>query len=417
MMTNTYTPIVGGVEKSIKTFTANLKDKGHDVLIAAPEYQDRPAQEENVVRVPSLQKFNGTDFSVNLPVPGLLSKLMKRFQPDIVHSHHPFLMGDVALRMARQYEIPLIFTYHTMFEQYLHYLPIHNEKVKRFVIELSCGYANLTHQVIVPTRSVHDVLRERDVTTPIAIIPTSIDVKAYAHGDGGAVKRDHGIPADAYVIGHVGRLEPEKNLEFLAISVAGFMQQHENIHFLVVGKGSLTEPISKIFQDRGIQDRLHFSGILEDQDLINSYHAMDVFAFSSHSETQGVVLMESMAAGVPIIAVDAPGARDVIQNEENGKIIATDDEQRFIQALSWHYEMAPQAKDRIQQNALTTAKEYSHGHCVNKLIDVYTSSASQKIKPSSDTKGWTKIMNRVKAEWDLLKNITEASETSLRANS
>jgi len=160
MMTNTYTPVIGGVEESIRAFTEQFKKEGHDVLIVAPEFKNVPKREEGIIRIPALQEFNHTDFSVNLPIPGLLAKIMKEFKPDIVHSHHPFLIGDMALRLCGQYDIPLVFTYHTMYEDYLHYIPIRNELIKRFVIELSAGYANLTDHVIVPSQSVFDLLRE-----------------------------------------------------------------------------------------------------------------------------------------------------------------------------------------------------------------------------------------------------------------
>lgn len=410
MMTNTYTPIVGGVERSISTFTENLRNKGHKVLIVAPEFEDMPQKEEGVVRVPAIQNFNGTDFSVNLPVPGILSKIMQSFNPDIVHSHHPFLMGDPALRLARQYEIPLIFTYHTMFEQYLHYLPVQNEKIKRFVVELSCGYANLVDTVIVPTKSIFDVLKNRNVKTPIEIIPTSIDINAFSNGNSRSFRKEHSIPDEAYVIGHVGRLEAEKNLSFLARSVSDFIKNNENSHCLIVGEGSLKDKIKDIFQKSDVAQRLHFTGILKDQDLIDSYHAMDVFAFSSHSETQGVVLIESLAAGTPVIAIDAPGARDVVCDSTNGRLVQENDESQFIDALSWHFGLEKEEKDRLRQNARNAAQDYSHDNCVKKLIAVY-----QKIKAreEQDQTEWRHIMNRIKTEWDLLKNVTEASENAL----
>jgi 1,2-diacylglycerol 3-alpha-glucosyltransferase len=194
MMTNTYTPVVGGVEESIRAFTNQFKKRGHQVLIVAPEFKGIPAREEGIVRIPAIQQFNHSDFSVNLPIPGLLSKLMNNFKPDVVHSHHPFLVGDMALRLCGQYSIPLVFTYHTMFEDYLHYLPFRNERIKRFVIELSTGYANLTDQVIVPSQSVYDILLKRGVNAPMDVIPTGVDIRRFATGSGESIRRRFGIP-------------------------------------------------------------------------------------------------------------------------------------------------------------------------------------------------------------------------------
>jgi glycosyltransferase involved in cell wall biosynthesis len=125
MMTNTYFPIVGGLEQSVYCFSEGFKALGHEVLIVTPTFGGAPIEEPGVIRIPAFQKFSGTIFSVNFPVSGLLTRLMKEFSPDIVHSHCPFFMGDFALRLSRQHALPLVFTYHTMFEQYVHDWPVH----------------------------------------------------------------------------------------------------------------------------------------------------------------------------------------------------------------------------------------------------------------------------------------------------
>ena len=134
-MTNTYFPIVGGIEQSIYSFTEEFKNLGHEVLIVAPEFEGMPTEEPGVIRIPAFQKVNGTIFSINFPASELLTRYMKDFSPDIVHSHSPFFMGDFALRLSRQHAIPLVFTYHTMFEQYVYFLPAQNDGMKRFMVK------------------------------------------------------------------------------------------------------------------------------------------------------------------------------------------------------------------------------------------------------------------------------------------
>src|SRR4030042_2233350 len=145
------------------------------------------------------------------PVSGLLTRLMKEFVPDMVHSHCPFFMGDFALRLSRQHAIPLVFTYHTMFEQYVHDWPVQNEGVKRFMVKLAAGYANLVDQVIVPSESVRDILLKRGVKTPMEVVPTGVDLEHFSKGDRKAFRQRTHIALDALVIGHAGRLAPEKN--------------------------------------------------------------------------------------------------------------------------------------------------------------------------------------------------------------
>jgi glycosyltransferase involved in cell wall biosynthesis len=154
MMTNTYKPIVGGVERSVETFTEEYRSNRHRVIIVAPQFKNIPKDETDVIRVPAIQNFNGTDFSVQVPIPGVLSRALMGLRPDIVHAHHPYLIGDTALRVAAKHKAPFVFTYHTFYERYTHYVPGDSPVLKRFVIALSTGFANLCNMVFAPSQSV-----------------------------------------------------------------------------------------------------------------------------------------------------------------------------------------------------------------------------------------------------------------------
>ena len=318
MVTNTYLPHVGGVAKSVESFTQAYRRRGHRVMVIAPEFENMPEDEEDVIRVPAIQNFNGSDFSVRLPIPGFVFASLDEFRPDIVHSHHPFLLGDTALLVAASFNAPLVFTHHTMYEQYTHYVPLDSPQLKRFVIQLSTGYANLSDQVIAPSQSIAEILKQRGVEKNIEAIPTGVDVTEFAQGNKERFRKKMEIPLKAKVIGHTGRLAPEKNLRFLAQAVTQIIRDQTEIHFLVVGEGPSKKEIQSIFENSGVTSNLHFSGSLNGQDLVDSYHAMDLFAFASKSETQGMVLVEAMAVGLPVVALDAPGARDVVIHQTNG---------------------------------------------------------------------------------------------------
>ncbi|MBS1220006.1 MAG: glycosyltransferase, partial [Proteobacteria bacterium] len=158
MLTNTFTPHVGGVARSVESFAEEYRKRGHRVLVVAPEFSDMPLEEVDVVRVPAIQNFNASDFSVALPVPSRLAETLDDFRPDIVHSQHPFLLGMTAVRIARYRQLPLVFTHHTLYEQYTHYVPGDSPALKRFVIELATRYANLCDQVFAPSESIRDLL-------------------------------------------------------------------------------------------------------------------------------------------------------------------------------------------------------------------------------------------------------------------
>ena len=137
LMSNTYTPFVGGVERSIRSLALGLRQEGHRAVVVAPTFPNMPANEHDVVRVPAIQRFNGTDFSVQLPVPGVLSRLLSEWRPDVIHSHHPYLIGDTAMRLAARFQCPIVFTFHTYYERYTHYVPGDSPALKRFVAALS----------------------------------------------------------------------------------------------------------------------------------------------------------------------------------------------------------------------------------------------------------------------------------------
>ncbi len=205
MMTNTFTPFVGGVARSVVAFARECRRAGHRVVIVAPVFEGMPLQEEDVIRVPALQNFNGSDFSLALPAPGILSPHLEKCRPDIIHSHHPHLLGNTAVRIASRLGCPLVFTHHTMYEQYLHYVPTEASRLREFVIALVTGYCNLCDCVIAPSQSVASILRERGVQTPIEILPTGVDIHQFEQGDGPAFRRLHRIPKQAFVAGYVGR--------------------------------------------------------------------------------------------------------------------------------------------------------------------------------------------------------------------
>lgn len=409
MLTNTYLPHVGGVANSVSAFTQQLQNRGHQVVVVAPTYEDAEQDEDSVIRIPAIQHFNGSDFSVVLAPPGYLVDHLKDFKPEIVHSHHPFLIGSTAVRISAKFDVPLVYTQHTMFENYTHYVPAEMEQLKQFVIGLSTGYANLADQVIAPSQSVAEILTGRGVETPIETIPTGIDVARFADGDGARFRAVHHIPHDVFVVGHIGRLAPEKNLDFLTEAVGLFLKQKPNAHFVIVGYGSSEPEMKTFFDQKGPHGHVHFCGKQKGQDLIDAYHAMDVFAFSSKSETQGMVLAEAMAAGKPVVALDASGVREVVNNEQNGYLLYEEDATLFAAALSHYHDLSDRIQNEFKLNAEKTAEGFSLDICVSKLVSVYERLKGKSTSAhSSEKSSWEKALEQIHAEWELLTNMAKA---------
>ncbi len=409
MMTNTYLPHVGGVARSVESFTHAFRTMGHGVLVVAPTFERMPEHETGVVRVPAIQNFNGSDFSVRLPLAGDLPYELDRFDPDLIHSHHPFLLGDTAMRAATSRGLPLIFTHHTMYEQYTHYVPGNSPTLRRFVIRLATEYANLCDHVIAPSQSVADVLTQRGVRTPITPIPTGIDPSRFTDGDGPAARQRIGIPADAFVVGHVGRLAPEKNLPFLAEAVAAFLAQKETAHCLIVGEGPSRDVIEQTFERAGARDRLHLTGKLTGSDLADAYHAMDVFAFASQSETQGMVLAEAMTVGVPVVAVDAPGVREVVEDGRNGRLLLDEDAEAFTAALVDVADRDEPGRRTMIEAALKTAERFTLKRCASRTLEVYGDLLERRRKARSiEDNPWAQTLRVLEKEWNLWSTRAEA---------
>lgn len=410
MMTNTFTPHVGGVAHSVEAFVSEYRRRGHAVMVVAPEFENMPEDETDVVRIPAIQHFNGSDFSVVLPLAGSVSSAIEEFGPDVVHSHHPFLIGATALRVARQYEIPLVFTHHTMYEQYTHYVPGDSEALKRFVVNLSTSYANLCNQVFAPSETVAAILRERGVASPILVVPTGVDLERFARGSGAGFRAVLGLPADDLVLGHVGRLAPEKNLGVLAEAVAAFLARRGSGCFLCVGKGPDDRMIREVFTRHGVADRLRMPGVLEGDLLVSAYRAMDLFVFTSRSETQGMVLTEAMAAGVPVVALDAPGVREVVEDAVNGRLLHGDDVAELGGALAWFAELAPEGRAALKTGAARTAQAFSLTAAADRALACYAQLlANNYVDRQEEYTAWSGLLRRIRTEWDLLRTMAEAA--------
>lgn len=409
MFTNTYLPHVGGVARSVNNFAQDLKKMGNRVLIIAPVYpgcDEYDAGSTDVFRVPAVQHFSGSDFSMRIPAPFYIDEKVDNFNPDIIHSHHPYLLGDSALRAARRRKLSLIFTHHTLYEQYTHYVTKDSERMRRFAAILSTKYANMCDMVVAPSKSIENLIRQRGVETPIVEIPTGVDTNFFSSGDRQAIRKEFEIPESAFVIGHLGRLAPEKNLLFLADAVSQAMSGLPETFFWVSGDGPSKLDIYDIFQNSGLEDRLVLTGSVMGKKLADAYKAMDLFVFSSHSETQGMVLTEAMAAGTPVIALDAPGAREVVQNDRNGLLLAEDASEKIFSAAIRDAVLSPGKIRRWQESTEETARAFSRKVCARKLYKVYKSAASQTagrdLASSGDMALWDSFLLAVQTEWDLI---------------
>jgi glycosyltransferase involved in cell wall biosynthesis len=282
--------------------------------------------------------------------------------------------------------------------------------MQRFVVDLATGYCDLCDAVIAPSESLAKLLWQRRVRAPIEVIPTGVDSLHFARGDGAGFRKRAGIPADAFVVGHVGRFAPEKNLSFLAEALARFLEQERRAFALLVGEGPSREGIEATFAERGLSRRLYMAGMLDLDRVADAYRAMDVFAFASQSETQGMVLTEAMAAGVSAVAVDASGVREVVRDRYNGRLLAGEDVEEFVAALSWLAALSVAERRRLDAGIAETADRYSMSRTAQQALALYETLVS--VGPGEkrlEGSLWAMARRRLEEEWKIFKNLAAAA--------
>jgi len=416
MFTNTYLPLVGGIENSIATFVEDFKQMGHKCLIVTPEMDGAEESTKEILRVPAVRRFAGSAFSMHLPIPGIIRPRLDEFGPDIIHTHHPFLLGDDALRNARRGGIPLVLTYHTIWDRYADFFP--NETIKNIVVNLTLEFSNLCDHGVAPSESIKAFLRSLGIIVPISVIPTGISTEKFQQGDRARGRQMLGIDPDAQVIGYVGRVGPEKNLAYLADAAVLWCLANPRARLLIVGGGDYRLHIKGIFAAAGIEDRIVLAGVRKNGELVDAYAAMDAFAFTSLTDTQGIVLAEAMAGGLPILALDAPGARESVSDRVNGRLLSADSTpQDYAEAVADAF--ADDAR-RAQwsENARARSADYSRHRTATQMLELYQGliDAYEREKEAEGTyTAFDRLAARLEAEWDLLATKAAATVSGVAA--
>lgn len=399
MMTNNYKPIVGGVPISIERLAQGLRARGHDVDIFAPTYPGQ-TPENGVIRYRTYNRKpkNG------LVIPNIFdADIDRRFDAkayDLVHTHHPTLIGYRAWQLSRRHKLPLALTYHTRYEQYLHHLrpcssaqkddaahPDNKQKhslLANVVTAHNRIFINRCHNVFVPGQSMKEILEQMGVTTPIHILPTGLSPSDFSSDtDIASSLRRRYAPHGENLFCSVARLEKEKNIPFLLRAMAAYKARSQTpFRLLVIGEGSQKDALQQYAARLGLGSELIFTGCIPHTQLNNYYAACDAFLFSSQSETQGVVLLEAMAVGLPVVAVAASGVNDVVNDGVNGFLSPL----RELDFASILGQLAGSSQYRtLCQNARATAKAYTASQIAQRAETLYmTLLHEQKRASSSD---------------------------------
>ncbi len=324
LFTNNYVPFRGGVATSVETLREGLEGLGHRTWVFAPAPSARVKDPPRVFRYRSIPAPTYPGFALPLPFSPRLARTARGLDLEIIHAQHPFLLGVTGRRLAHRQDIPFVFTYHTRYEKYAHYVPLPRRLVAALAVRLSCRFANAADLVVAPSVGIAEMLRARNVGAPVAVVPTGVPVDRFAPGDRVAARRRLGLPADGPLCLYVGRLDREKNVDRVIAAFGSIAGAVSAVRLSLVGQGSHAQALRRIAEASPARERIQFHGGVARDDLPPYYQAADLFLFASETETQGLVLAEAHACGLAAVAVRASGVEEVVVDGETGVLTKPD---------------------------------------------------------------------------------------------
>lgn len=382
MISDVYFPRVNGVSTSIQSYRKALQQAGHEVTLICPAYEPHTAPEQEVLRVPARKVvFDEEDrFMSAAHILNMESQLRDR-KFDLIHIQTPFVAHYVGVKLAQRLGLPLIETYHTFFEEYLyHYIPFLPRRWLRSAARrLSRSQCNQVDSVVVPSTAMESVLRNYGISAPTEIIPTGIDMESFRGGDGLNFRRRYNIDGERPVLVHIGRIAHEKNIDFLLRVLVLVKQAIPKVLLIIAGEGPALAALKQQAKELGLDDNVLFVGYLSRADaLLDCYRSGDAFVFASRTETQGLVLLEAMALGVPVVSTAVMGTRDILVQGQ-GAVIAEEDEADFagkvINLLGdavQRVQLAKTGRDYVQQR-------WSEQAIVRRMVDLYQSVLQRQL--------------------------------------
>jgi len=358
-ISDVYFPRINGVSTSIRTFVEQMQNLGHEVHLITPDYAAVTQDEGWIKRIPARSIYFDPEDRL-MKWHAAMQKLpeLRRENYDIIHVHTPFVAHYLGLKLARELNVPCIETYHTFFEEYLHYyLPwIPKPMARALARMISTRQCNDVDAIAAPSKPMLDVLRGYGVKVLAEVIPTGLQEHSFKEADGKAFRVKYDIPLDRPMLLYVGRVAFEKNISFLLEMTKILSKKQPDVLLVVTGQGPAEESLHKLARKLGIENNVKFIGYLDRNTELNAcYQGADVFVFASKSETQGLVLLEAMAQGTPVVAIAELGTASILV-EGQGALIAPDNTAGFAEKVN-QLLMYPEERFELGRSALAYASD------------------------------------------------------------
>jgi 1,2-diacylglycerol 3-alpha-glucosyltransferase len=382
MISDVYFPRVNGVSTSIATFRGSLSAMGHCVMLIAPHYAAAVDDDAGIVRIPSRYLFLDPEDRV-LKAGEILSQVhqLRDHRFDLLHVQTPFIAHHVGVKLARLLGIPSVETYHTYFEEYLyHYIPfLPKPLMKSMARVLTRRQCNQMDAVVVPSGAMHEVLDDYGVQAPVSVIPTGIESGDLPPGSRERFCSTHGLDVSRPILIHIGRVAHEKNIAFLLDVLHAVRRVVPDVLLVIAGEGPALKSLRRKALTLRLERNIRFLGYLKrGQALSDCYCAGDVFIFASATETQGLVLLEAMTLGVPVVSTAVMGTRDILAAGK-GALVAgetvTDFADKVIRLLG-----DPRLRERLGREAREYAAGWSAEVMARRLLEFYRSVISMDCR-------------------------------------
>jgi 1,2-diacylglycerol 3-alpha-glucosyltransferase len=367
--TDSYLPMLDGVSTSVESCARALEEKGHEVYIIAPRYPRYKDKRKNVYRLISIKVVRTPEirFALQLPEKSLLQILQIDF--DIIHGHSGGGVTFLGLQIARAKNIPYIATYHTLWNRYAHYM-FRGVVIRPRMLEMTSRFfGNLCDALIAPTKRVKRELTSYNITKPIYVLPNGIRTQDYKNIKPGFLRKKAHIAKGTKVLLYVGRLGEEKSVDFLIRSFQLIHAKDPKTALVLLGTGPDKDKLKDIAKRLDIAQAVYFVGTVRHSNIPKVYADADLFVFASQTETQGMVILEAFASGVPVVAVKDEAFSGVIEDDKNGYLVEKD---RKIFAEKASAILGNQnLSEKFSQYAKQTAEKYSIEKTVTYLEGEY----------------------------------------------
>ena len=388
IFTDSYSPFINGVTTSVLMLKKGLEKKGHTVYVVTVNNENmkyKLDEKGKVLRLPGVP-IGIYDYRLTGIYPIKAINIIKKWNLDVIHCQTEFGVGTFARIIAKQLNIPLVHTYHTMYEDYIHYITkgYFNKTGKKIVEYLTLFYCDKTAtELVVPTKKAYELFKEKyKVDRNVYIVPTGIEVeKFYLENNKGLniiKKRESlGIKRDDFVILFVGRIGSEKNVELLLTSMKYIVNNCPKAKLLIVGDGPDLPKYKTFVKKQGLEENIIFTGKVPWETIAEYYLISDVFTTASKTETQGLTVIEAMAASLPVVCINDDSFTNTVIDNLNGKIFKN--KREYKKAIIELYN-DPKELKRLSKQARVSADMHSSKYFVESILDVYRIAIKNKTK-------------------------------------